>query len=65
VLNVPQAEDAILRVWIDGRLAIEETGVVYRARPEVMVAGVAAEVAYGGNDAVGAAAKDSKIWLTP
>jgi hypothetical protein len=64
VLNAPQAEDGILRVWIDGRLAIDETGIVYRAKPEVMVAGVAAEVAYGGNDAAGTAHKDSKLWLT-
>jgi hypothetical protein len=65
VLNAPQGEDGIMRVWIDGHLAIDETAVVYRSKPEVTIAGVAAEVSNGSNDAGGAAAKDSRVWMTP
>jgi hypothetical protein len=65
VLNAPQGEDGIMRVWIDGSLALEETAIVFRTKPEVTVAGVAAEVSYGGNDGAAAAPKDSKVWLSP
>lgn len=65
VLNAPKQADGILRVWIDGRLAVERTDMVYRLKPEVKISGVAAEVFYGRDDAVAAAPKDATIWVTP
>jgi hypothetical protein len=65
VLNDPKEEDGILRVWIDGRLAIDRSDLSYRTRPEVAITGVGADVHYGRDDPAGGAPKDATIWLTP
>jgi hypothetical protein len=65
VLNTPKAGDGILRVWVDGALAVERTDLTYRGGPEVTIAGVSADVHYGAEDARGAAPKDASVWLTP
>ena len=65
VLNTPQQTDGLLRVWVDGKLAIEQGDMAYRARPEVTITGIGADVFYGGDDAAGAAPKDATIWLSP
>ena len=65
VLNDPKQEDGILRVWIDGKLAIDRSNLIFRTRPEVAITGVGADVHYGRDDPVGGAPKDVTIWLTP
>jgi hypothetical protein len=68
VLNTPQKSDGVLRVWVDGTLAIDRADMSYRAKPEVMISGVSVDVFYGsGPDEVQPAAlpKDAKVWLTP
>ncbi len=65
VLNAPKQADGVLRVWIDGALALERTDLIYRSKPSVVVSGVAAEVYYGTSDGAGAAPADTQISLTP
>jgi len=65
VLNTPKQADGILRVWVDGKLAIDRAGMDYRAREDITLAGVAADVFYGTEEGVGSAPKDTKISLTP
>lgn len=66
VLNAPKQADGVLRVWVDGSLALERTGLLYRTRPGVTVAGVAADVHYSASaDGGGGAPADTKITLTP
>jgi hypothetical protein len=65
VLNTPKKADGTLRVWVDGALAVERTDIAYRGKSEVALAGVAVDVHYGAADAVGAAPKDTKVWLSP
>jgi hypothetical protein len=65
VLNTPREADGVLRVWVDGTLAIDRGDLVYRMRPGVTVSGVAADVFYGTASGAGAAPADTKISLTP
>jgi hypothetical protein len=67
VLNTPKEANGILRAWVDGRLAIDRTDMVYRSRPDVAVSGVSADVFYGAEDAsfTAAAPKDTRVSLTP
>jgi hypothetical protein len=65
VLNDPKQSDGILRVWLDGTLAIDRSDLAYRDRPETTITGVNANVHYGHEDPAGGAPKDATIWLTP
>lgn len=65
VLNTPRQSDGILRVWVDGKLAVERTDLIFRTRSGVAVAGVAADIFYGTAEGAGAAPADTKISLTP
>lgn len=65
VLNTPKQANGVVRVWIDGKLAVERTDVDYRAKADVTVSGVAADVFYGTEDGSGPAPKDAKVSLTP
>ncbi len=67
VLNAPKKNDGILRVWVDGTLAIDRTDMSYRARPEVVVSKVSVDAFYGSgpDDPQTAATKDAKVWLSP
>jgi hypothetical protein len=65
VLNDPKKTDGVLRVWVDGKLAIDRSDLAYRDRPEVTVTGVSASVHYGHEDPAHGAPKDTTIWLTP
>jgi hypothetical protein len=66
-LNTPKKSDGILRLWVDGTLAIERTDMSYRAKPDVTISGVSVDVFYGSgpDDRQAGAANDTKIWLTP
>jgi hypothetical protein len=65
ILNSPGQDNGILRVWIDGELAIEREDIGYRAKLEVGMSGVAANVSYGAADAIAWAPSDTKIWISP
>lgn len=56
VMNTPGFADGVLRVWVAGRLVIEHTGVLYRARPDQGTAGLMFSTFFGGGD---------PTWATP
>ena len=53
------------RGQVDGALAIERADIGYRARPEVAVSGLAANVSYGTADAIVWAPSETTIWISP
>jgi hypothetical protein len=65
VLNAPGRDDGVLRIWVDGALAIDRRDIGYRRTPEVTISGVAADVFYGGADTTTWAPADTKIWVSP
>lgn len=67
VLNTPTKSDGILRVWVDGTLAIERTDMTYRAKPDVTISSVSVDAFYGSgpDDVQFFPQKDAKVWLTP
>ena len=67
VVNTPKGSDGVLRVWVDGALAIQRTDMAYRAKPEVTIAGVSVDLfrGTGPDDSQAAASKDARVWLTP
>jgi hypothetical protein len=62
VLNTPKAGNGVLRVWIDGELAIERKDMNYRAG-EASLSAVLADVHYTGPAVAGD--KAAKVWLSP
>ena len=64
-LNVPGQANGILRVWVDGALAVEKTNVDYRSKAEVALSGVAGNVSYGAADSMAWAPSDTRIWISP
>ncbi len=65
ILNRPGREDGVVRVWANGRLVIERTGLVYRKVPDMTIKGVMAHVFFGGKKPSWAARADSLVRLTP
>ena len=65
MLNEPDLENGVLRVWLDGALAIDKADIAYRVKPGIAVAGVAADVFYNGEDVSGRAPADAKVMLSP
>ena len=65
ILNAPDQENGILRVWIDGALAIDKADFAYRVKPDIALAGVAADVFYSGEDVTGRAPADAKVCCRP
>lgn len=67
VLNTPKNNDGVLRVWVDGTLAIDRADINYRAKPDVTISGVSVDVFYGSgpDDLQPALPKEAKVWLTP
>ena len=61
VLNASDQENGILRVWIDGALAIDKADIAYRVKPDIALAGVAADVFYSGDDVTGRSPADAKV----
>jgi hypothetical protein len=64
VLNSDAAADGILRLWIDGRQAMEITDLQYRNGPEVTISGVIAGVFYGSSEMQSVALKNTAILLS-
>lgn len=49
VLNHPERDDGIVRVWIDGEPVLEQRNIVYRTSDEVGVSGVMFSSFFGGH----------------
>lgn len=64
VLNTPGAKDGILRVWADGALVLEKTGLVIREKEQAQVTGVLAEATLSPQTGA-PMPKDQKILLSP
>ncbi len=47
-MNTPGADDGLLRVWIDGRLAFEQTDIRWRTSPDLHIEAVWLNVYHGG-----------------
>ena len=65
VLNAPDQENGILRIWVDGALALDKSDFVYRNKPGVGLTGVAADVFYSGEDVAARSPADATVLLTP
>ena len=65
ILNTPKQPNGILRVWVDGKLAVERTDLVFRMDGTVSLSGVAADVFYMGDDVYGASPKDATVLMAP
>lgn len=65
VLNKPDASDGILRIWVDGRLALERTDMRLRTDASVVVTGVSAATHILNQGLNGPAPGDSTVWYTP
>ena len=66
ILNAPKQQDGILRAWLNGKLVVEATKLVFRDKPGVAVSGVSADVFYGADDYHShTAPKDTQVSLTP
>ncbi|MBD3897699.1 hypothetical protein IEI94_17725 [Halomonas sp. ML-15] len=49
VLNHPERDDGIARVWIDGEPVLEQRGIVYRTSPQVGIEGMMFSSFFGGH----------------
>ncbi len=56
VLNDPERDNGIARVWIDGRPILEQRGIVYRTNDDIYVDGLMFSTFFGGH---------GKEWRTP
>ena len=65
VLNTPGKPDGELRVWIDGEMRLSHADVIYRTTTDLGIAGVMADIFYGGKTAAWAAPDDTVIRITP
>ncbi len=64
VLNTLGKKDGIIRVWADGRLALQKSDVVFRTKASALISSVLAE-GVAGEQVPGAKPGPQKIWLTP
>lgn len=46
VLNSPNAKDGLLRVWIDGRLSVEDPAIAWRGTGNVQLGGALIDIGY-------------------
>jgi hypothetical protein len=65
ILNEPDLENGVLRVWLDGTLAIDKADFAYRVKPDITLVGVAADLFYNGEEVSGRAPADAKVMLSP
>lgn len=56
ILNDPDSDNGIARVWVDGQPILEQRGIVYRTTDEVSVDGVMFSTFFGGH---------GEEWRTP
>lgn len=64
ILNQPGRSDGLLRVWIDGELALEQAWLGWRDSEDVSIGGVISEVSYGLPEHNGKAPTTTQIDLS-
>ena len=64
ILNSPNAKDGVLRIWIDGRLKLEETSIAWRGTGGVHLMGAMIDVGYT-SDANSGDKKQTRLTLSP
>ena len=47
VLNSPNAKDGLVRLWVDGRLSVEDLAVAWRGNNGVRLVGALVDIGYG------------------
>jgi hypothetical protein len=65
ILNEPDKENGVLRVWLDGALAVDKIDLAYRVKPDTTLTGVAADFFYTGEDLAARAPADTQVLLSP
>jgi hypothetical protein len=65
VLNAPGEANGIARIWVDGALAVDRSDLLYRAKGDVGLAGVAADLFYSGDHMKSRSPADAKVLLSP
>jgi hypothetical protein len=65
VLNSPGQADGLVRLWMDGVLRVEKTGLVWRTDETLTLTGVTGDVSYGGLDSDAVAPADTAIQISP
>jgi len=65
VLNTPGTPNARLRVWVDGALKLSHDDILIRNAGSLAIAGVMADIFYGGKTVEWAAPADTIVRLTP
>ena len=65
ILNHPARRDGRIRVWVNGRLVLDETGLLFRTNEQTGFRGVMAHVFFGGKDRSWAASRDMVMRYTP
>src|SRR6266446_1498905 len=50
IVNYIGQKDGVLRVWVDGRLVVNRTDILYRVSNSVLVAGLMFSTFFGGHD---------------
>lgn len=66
VLNQPGLADGTIRVWVDGRLHLNRSGIAFRASAKTTFAGVTTDTHYANRDMTWAPApKETEIKLSP
>jgi len=65
VLNTPGTPNGTLRVWVDGALKLSHDDILIRNAGSLAIAGVMADIFYGGKTVEWAAPADTIVRLTP
>ncbi len=60
-LNQPGQKDGWVRIWMDGRLVLEQKNLVFRTTPELKLNGVFFSTFFGGGDRSWATPQDTHI----
>lgn len=60
-LNTVGQADGTLRIWADGQLRVDATGLTYRSSNDLLVDGIYFDVFYGGSDDSWAAPQDTTV----
>lgn len=62
-LNQPNSDDGIARLWVDGVLVVEQTGIHYRADPSMVIDGMMFSTFFGGQSAAYASPIDQSAYF--
>jgi hypothetical protein len=61
LLNDPESENGEVSVWLDGKLVVHHSGLVFRKTSELKIDGVLFSTFFGGDDASWAPSKDQTL----